>query len=193
MLVKRAPCVQSRELSRRIPQGMHPTQVLMPKASTALCGFRALLTPSTVCCKRIYQGNRKWKHITGKWYIKCICNYVYVNVCIIIIYDYAYIDIRFIQNLTDGLVQDCSNSFANAMELLQSCTKPSILPCWFYYTMPVLCLLQPPASNNIMQLMHVNCLDINSTTDVIINIWFLEEFVSNYIQKCPNLSHVKTI
>ena len=27
---------------------------------------------------------------------------------------------------TDGLVQDCSNSIANAMELLQSCTKPSI-------------------------------------------------------------------
>ena len=27
---------------------------------------------------------------------------------------------------TDGLVQDCSNSFANALELLQSCTKPSI-------------------------------------------------------------------
>ena len=25
----------------------------------------------------------------------------------------------------DGLVQDCSNSFANALELLQSCTKPS--------------------------------------------------------------------
>ena len=28
----------------------------------------------------------------------------------------------------DGLVQDCSNSIANALELLQSCTKPSILP-----------------------------------------------------------------
>ena len=26
----------------------------------------------------------------------------------------------------DGLVQDCSNSSALAMELLQSCTKPSI-------------------------------------------------------------------
>ena len=25
----------------------------------------------------------------------------------------------------DGLVQDCSNSIANALELLQSCTKPS--------------------------------------------------------------------
>ena len=27
----------------------------------------------------------------------------------------------------DGLVQDCSNSIADALELLQSCTKPSIL------------------------------------------------------------------
>ena len=26
----------------------------------------------------------------------------------------------------DGLIQDCSNSIANALELLQSCTKPSI-------------------------------------------------------------------
>ena len=26
----------------------------------------------------------------------------------------------------NGLVQDCSNSIALAMELLQSCTKPSI-------------------------------------------------------------------
>ena len=26
----------------------------------------------------------------------------------------------------DGLVQDCSNSIANTLELLQSCTKPSI-------------------------------------------------------------------
>ena len=26
----------------------------------------------------------------------------------------------------DGLVQDCSNTVDNALELLQSCTKPSI-------------------------------------------------------------------
>ena len=29
----------------------------------------------------------------------------------------------------DGLVQDCSNSTANALELLQSCNKPSICIC----------------------------------------------------------------
>ena len=28
----------------------------------------------------------------------------------------------------DGLVRDCSNSIANALELLQSCTKPQIYP-----------------------------------------------------------------
>ena len=34
----------------------------------------------------------------------------------------------------DSLVQDCSNSSALAMELLQSCTKPSkwYLPCKFF-------------------------------------------------------------
>ena len=38
-------------------------------------------------------------------------------------------------NDMDGLVQDCSNSIANTLELLQSCTKPSTLcfryPCCF--------------------------------------------------------------
>ena len=29
----------------------------------------------------------------------------------------------------DGLVQDCSNSIATALELLQSCTQPLIYPC----------------------------------------------------------------
>ena len=36
----------------------------------------------------------------------------------------------------DGLAQDCSNSFALAMELLQSCTKPSICDsklCHYYF------------------------------------------------------------
>ena len=36
----------------------------------------------------------------------------------------------------DGLVQDCSNSSALAMELLQSCAKPSIYACtdfWIVY------------------------------------------------------------
>ena len=34
----------------------------------------------------------------------------------------------------DGLVQDCSSSTANALELLQSCTKPSIFTCSHIHT-----------------------------------------------------------
>ena len=33
----------------------------------------------------------------------------------------------------DGFVQDCSNSMANALDLLQSCTKPSIWLTTGYY------------------------------------------------------------
>ena len=33
----------------------------------------------------------------------------------------------------DGLMQDCSYSSALAMELLQSCTKPS-MSCWLFST-----------------------------------------------------------
>ena len=33
---------------------------------------------------------------------------------------------RYLMPYIDGLVQDCSNSIALAMELLQSCMKPSI-------------------------------------------------------------------
>ena len=36
------------------------------------------------------------------------------------------------QNHDDGFVQDCSNSIANALEILQSCTKPSI---WYYFVL----------------------------------------------------------
>ena len=33
-------------------------------------------------------------------------------------------DVVGLEELIDGLVQDCSNSIANPLELLQSCTKP---------------------------------------------------------------------
>ena len=36
---------------------------------------------------------------------------------------------RFMRVYVDGLVQDCSNSIASALESLQSCTKPSM---WSY-------------------------------------------------------------
>ena len=35
-----------------------------------------------------------------------------------------------VREYIDGPVQDCSNSIANALELMQSCTKPSILTHW---------------------------------------------------------------
>ena len=45
-------------------------------------------------------------------------NKLYICKCLIIQY----------HNI-DGLMHDCSNSIANALELLQSCTKPLILHC----------------------------------------------------------------
>ena len=41
-------------------------------------------------------------------------------------------DFRCHETHVDGLVQDCSNSIAIALELLQSCTKPSISFKWLY-------------------------------------------------------------
>ena len=38
----------------------------------------------------------------------------------------------------DGLLQDCSNSIANALELLQSCTKPLISTAMGYLGMDIL-------------------------------------------------------
>ena len=35
----------------------------------------------------------------------------------------AFISVRYTQHI-EGLVQDCSNSIANALEVLQSCTEP---------------------------------------------------------------------
>ena len=39
----------------------------------------------------------------------------------------------------DGLVQDCSNSSVLAMELLQSCTKPSIFCVLFFFINHMFC------------------------------------------------------
>ena len=43
--------------------------------------------------------------------------------------------LRYTARYIDGLVQDYSNSIANALELLQSCTKPSICT-WFAFHCP---------------------------------------------------------
>ena len=44
-------------------------------------------------------------------------------------YSAVLIQFEVITRYFDSLVQDCSNSIADALELLQSCTKPSI---WCY-------------------------------------------------------------
>ena len=46
---------------------------------------------------------------------------IFKSICLKQIFDIMELLVYF-----DGLVQDCSNSIANALELLQSCTKPSI-------------------------------------------------------------------
>ena len=51
----------------------------------------------------------------------------------------------------DGLVQDCSNSIANALELLQSCTEPSM---WSSYVETLV---------NQVNLQSVNDTTINSS------------------------------
>ena len=43
------------------------------------------------------------------------------------IQDVKHLSLGFGAPYIDGLAQDCSNSIANALELLQSCTKPLIL------------------------------------------------------------------
>ena len=45
----------------------------------------------------------------------------------------------------DGLVHDCSNSIANTLELLQSCTKPSlwVLNIWYLdWPLSIVCMSQ---------------------------------------------------
>ena len=58
----------------------------------------------------------------------------------------------------DGLVQDCSNSIANAMELLQSCTKPSICTVleihiiwWWKHLKSIISALYPQSAVFISQ------------------------------------------
>ena len=53
--------------------------------------------------------------------------------------DFKYLVVSSSQNIDDeyidGLAQDCSNSSASAMELLQSCTEPSIYSWWIPATL----------------------------------------------------------
>ena len=53
---------------------------------------------------------------------------IWYHICLIF---HSQHGIHNIDHNIDGLVQDCSNSSATALELLQSYTKPSILYWWF--------------------------------------------------------------
>ena len=75
--------------------------------------------------------------------------------------DYQFANIQYTIYLlqillyNDGSAQDCSNSISNALELLQSCTKPSIyFTCKvfpLYYWSFLLVLLPPHHIQNIYQ------------------------------------------
>ena len=57
----------------------------------------------------------------------------------------------------DGLAQDCSNSSALAMELLQSCTKPSICVFWLKFHLSLflnfqICINGSPSLNELMMM-----------------------------------------
>ena len=58
----------------------------------------------------------------------------------------------------DGLVQDCTNSIANALELLQSCTKPST---WYVNSTVVHCfvvVILPFIGHTCHSLTHIDIL-----------------------------------
>ena len=57
----------------------------------------------------------------------------------------------------DGFVQDCSNSIANALELLQSCVKPSICSTFITVVLYNILIFQVPP--------HMACIHRNSKPD----------------------------
>ena len=73
------------------------------------------------------------------------------------------ISVKFWQDSIDGLVQDCSNSIANALELLQSCAKPS----YTVLKMHLRCLQTGGLSVSASVLMQIN----SSPLDKMVAIW----------------------
>ena len=69
----------------------------------------------------------------------------------------------------DGLVQDCGNSSALAMELLQSCTKQSIYMYW--YRKPVLTSWYDKYTNGRWQFMQVYVQKYVAWLHVLITLW----------------------
>ena len=73
----------------------------------------------------------------------------------------------------DGLVQDCSNSIANALELLQSCTKPSIYDFCLHG-----CFLFVGAFFHwslVMPYVHLVITDCSAPSHYLIRFWLATE------------------
>ena len=89
----------------------------------------------------------------------------------------------------DGLAQDCSNSIANALELLQSCTKPSIylifpLYPWLYW--PKLDYGGYPTPWISLKLSY--CLARLPFCGVIAHLGYSTDFTKNGIVTCTNFN-----
>ena len=75
----------------------------------------------------------------------------------------------------DGLVQDCCNSSAFAVELLQSCTEPSIYPRLF--------------GNTNHSLMSENCVSEYSRIDCVTQPSFHNVRYRLLVARCPTASY----
>ena len=105
----------------------------------AIVSEQNLQDNSHFCASRESKQNNEMVHLCGVYVVinvvKC-----YVSTCYFLsVQGYYTIQCHLITTAItnntniDGLVQDCSNSIVNALELLQSCTKPSI-SCWRVYS-----------------------------------------------------------
>ena len=72
---------------------------------------------------------------------------------------------RTIESNIDDSVQDCSNSIAKALELLQSCTKPSIYYRWF------ICWLSPSRGRTCVCLWFHTQLTLWGFWDAVWLVW----------------------
>ena len=65
-----------------------------------------------------------------------------------------YVQVVWVYDHFNGSVQDCSNSIANALELLQSCTKPLIYKVILVITLPPEKLPLPPEKLKFVSWFH---------------------------------------
>ena len=105
--------------------------------------FQSILQPDWKC---VLSGKCIWKCRlqNGDLFVQVVAHYT-VNCPVK--WD-VFLDINRLSNSriqhVDGLVQNCSNSIANALELLQSCTKPSMSWAMHNATTPISPDMDPP-------------------------------------------------